>query len=81
MSPWVHFDREGAEDARNKSLSDEDVWYSHMELNDDQSINMHFIVLTFEVRERMKEYQDGGARSKQPSRYESQRGGSRINEF
>jgi hypothetical protein len=59
----VSFDREGAEDARNKSLSDEDVWYSHIELNDDQSIVMHFIVLTFDVREKMKDYQDGGIRS------------------
>ena len=59
----VTFDREGAEDARNKSLSDEDVWYSHIELNDDQSIVMHFIVLTFDVREKMKDYQDGGIRS------------------
>jgi hypothetical protein len=50
-------------------LSDEDVWYSHIELNDDQSIVMHFIVLTFDVREKMKDYQDGGIRSKQPSRY------------
>ena len=59
----VSFDREGAEDARNKSLSDEDVWYSHIELNDDQSIVMHFIILTFDVREKMKDYQDGGIRS------------------
>ena len=45
------------------------MWYSHIELNDDQSIVMHFIVLTFDVREKMKDYQDGGIRSKQPSRY------------
>ncbi len=52
----VKFEREAAEEARHKSLSDEDVWYSHMELNDDQTIVMHFIVLTFDVKERMKEY-------------------------
>lgn len=80
LSQHVIFDREGAEEARNRPLCDEDVWYSHMELNDDQSIVMHFIILTFDVRDKMKEYQDGGIRSKQPSRYESQRAGSRIND-
>lgn len=74
----VHFDKESAEEARHKSLSDEDVWYSHMELNDDQTITMYFIVLTFDVREKMKDYADGGIKSKQASRYESVRGGPRF---
>jgi hypothetical protein len=56
LSQHVVFDREGAEEARNRPLCDEDVWYSHMELNDDQSIVMHFIILTFDVRDKMKEY-------------------------
>lgn len=47
---------ERGEDSKFKSLSDEDVWFSHMEIMDDQSINLTFLVLTFDVRERMKEY-------------------------
>lgn len=49
---------ERGEDSKFKSLSDEDVWFSHMEIMDDQSINLTFLVLTFDVRERMKEYQE-----------------------
>jgi hypothetical protein len=35
LGQYVTFDREGVEDARNRPLCDEDVWFSHMELNDD----------------------------------------------
>ena len=48
------FGKQGGEDTKYKSLSDEDVWYSHLEVADDHTIVLHFIVLTFEVREQMK---------------------------
>lgn len=47
---------ERGEDSKFKSLSDDDVWFSHMEIMDDQSINLTFLVLTFDVRESMKEH-------------------------
>lgn len=31
----------------DKSLSDEDVWFSHLEIMDDTTICLNFIVLTF----------------------------------
>jgi hypothetical protein len=47
---------ERGEDSKFKSLSDDDVWFSHMEIMDDQSINLTFLVLTFDVREKLKEH-------------------------
>lgn len=51
----------------SKSLSDEDVWYSHVEVIDEQTVTMNFIVLTFEVREKMKQYVDGSRSDRLPS--------------
>ncbi len=56
LQQHVTFDREGVEDARNRPLCDDDVWFSHMQLNDDQSVVLHFIILTFDLRDKMKDY-------------------------
>ena len=50
-----------------KSLSDDDVWYSHVEVIDEQTVTMNFIVLTFEVREKMKHYVDNSRSDKMAS--------------
>jgi hypothetical protein len=34
-----------------KSITDEDVWLSHAEVLDDQTLVLHFLILTFEIRE------------------------------
>lgn len=39
-----------------KSLSEDDVWFSFASLNDEQSITLTFLVLTFEVREQLQPY-------------------------
>lgn len=66
---------ERGEDSKFKSLSDEDVWFSHMEIMDDQSVYLTFLVLTFDVRERMKDYQAGSSKPA-TTRFESVRAGS-----
>lgn len=68
---------ERGEDSKFKSLSDEDVWFSHMEIMDDQSISLTFLVLTFDVREKMKEHHSEKV-SKPTTRFESLRGVSSI---
>jgi hypothetical protein len=40
-----------AEETKFKALSDEDVWFSHLEINDEQTITLSFLVLTFDVRQ------------------------------
>jgi hypothetical protein len=72
----IQFEGVRGDDSKFKTLSDEDVWYSHMEITDDQSIILNFIVLTFDVMEKMKEYSTKAGNSKTPSRYTSNRGGS-----
>lgn len=49
-----------------------------MEITDDQSIVLNFIVLTFDVLEKMKEYSAKAGISKTPSRYNSVRAGSSL---
>ena len=66
---------ERGEDSKFKSLSDDDVWFSHMEILDDQSINLTFLVLTFDVRDRMKDYQEKISKPT-TTNIESLRGGS-----
>lgn len=41
------------ESNRFKSLIDEDVWFSFAEIDDEQSLTLHFLVLTFEIREKL----------------------------
>ncbi len=65
---------ERGEDSKFKSLSDEDVWFSHMEIMDDQSISLTFLVLTFDVREKMKEHQSEKVSKPNTTRFDSQRG-------
>jgi hypothetical protein len=43
----------------DKSLSDEDVWFSHLEIMDDSTIMLYFLVLTFDTRQRMLAYTKG----------------------
>lgn len=40
----------------DKSLSDDDVWFSHLEIPDEHTLVIHFLVLSFETREKMKGY-------------------------
>lgn len=49
-----------SEETKFKSLSDEDVWFSHLEIPDDHTLILHFLVLTFSTREQMKEYLESG---------------------
>jgi hypothetical protein len=76
----VAFEGTRGEDSKFKSLSDEDVWYSHMEIADDQSIILTFLVLTFDVLERMKDYSVKIGNSKINSLYTTQRGNSQLND-
>lgn len=56
-----------ADETKFKSLCDEDVWFSHLEIVDDQTLAFEFIVLTFEtmalLRKRLEEGSIGTRRS------------------
>jgi hypothetical protein len=39
-----------------KSISEEDVWFSHIEIIDEQTLSYHFLVLTFDVRNQLQPY-------------------------
>ena len=42
-----------------KSISEEDVWFSSAGILDDQSMVLNFLVLTFDVREQLKQFMEG----------------------
>ena len=56
-----------ADETKFKALSDEDVWFSHLEIVDEQTLALEFIVLTFDtmaaIRKRLDEGTIGNRRS------------------
>jgi hypothetical protein len=50
-----------AEEAKFKALSDEEVWFSHLEVVDEQTLALEFIVLTFETMARLRRRLEDGS--------------------
>ncbi len=49
-----HFEILKNQQIKFKSLLDEDVWFAFAEVEDDQTLVFHFLILTFEIRESLQ---------------------------
>jgi hypothetical protein len=52
----AHFKILKDEKIRFKYIYEEDVWFTYATLNNEQTITLSFIVLTFEVRDQLRPY-------------------------